>query len=58
MRDLDFIVVYAHSCVGGKLPLSECGPAWQMIIIVVLLLLAVSMLVALRFRSGTQPSRA
>ena len=54
MKDLDFILVYAQSCAGGKLPLSDCGPAWQMLVIAVLLLLAVSTLVALRLRSGMQ----
>lgn len=51
---MNFIVVYAQSCAGGKLPLSECGPAWQLLIIAMLLLLAISTLVVLRFRSGTQ----
>ena len=58
MKDLGFILSYAQSCAGGKLPLSECGPAWQMLVIAVLLLLAVSTLVALRLRSGVQPSNA
>ncbi len=54
MRELDFIVVYAQSCAAGKLPISDCGPAWQLLIIAVLLLLAISTLVVLRFRSGMQ----
>jgi hypothetical protein len=54
MRELDFIVVYAQSCASGKLPISDCGPAWQLLIIAVLLLLAISTLVVLRFRSGMQ----
>jgi hypothetical protein len=56
MRDLNFILAYAQSCASGKLPLSDCGPAWQMLVIAVLLLLAVSTLVALRMRSGMQAS--
>jgi len=56
MRELDFVVVYAQSCASGKLPISDCGPAWQMLVIAVLLVLAISTLVVLRFRSGTQTS--
>ena len=56
MGNLDFILTYVQSCANGKLSLSECGPAWQMLVIAVLLLLAVSTLVALRLRSGTQAS--
>jgi hypothetical protein len=51
MSNLDFVVKYLHSCAGGKLPLSDCGVVWQMLVIVVLLVLAVSTLVALRVRA-------
>ena len=47
-----------QSCAGGKLSLSDCGPAWQMLVIVVLLVLAVSTLVALRFVSRTRVGAA
>jgi len=56
MRDLNFILAYAQSCAGGKLPISDCGPAWQLLIIAVLLLLAISTLVVMRCRSGMQAS--
>ncbi len=56
MGNLNFILTFVQSCANGRLPLAECGPAWQMLIIVVLLVLAVSTLAALRFRSGMQPS--
>jgi hypothetical protein len=56
MRDLNFILAYAQSCAGGKLPLSDCGPAWQLLVIAVLLVLAVSTLAVLRLRSGMQAS--
>ena len=51
MGNLQFILTYLQSCAGGKLPLSDCGPAWQMLVIVVLLVLAVLTLIALRIRS-------
>lgn len=58
MGNVGFIVIYLESCAGGKLALSDCGPAWQMLVIVVLLLLAVSTLVALRLRSRSQEAGA
>lgn len=58
MGNLGFIINYFESCVGGKLALSDCGPAWQMLVIVVLLMLAIFTLAALRFRSRSQPTNA
>jgi hypothetical protein len=39
---------YIQACTSGQLPLSECGPVWQLAIIAVLLGLAVMTLVAVR----------
>jgi hypothetical protein len=58
MRNIDFILTYLQSCASGKVVLSDCGPAWQLLIIVVLLLLAVSTLLVLRFSSRAQPTKA
>lgn len=58
MGNLGFIMSYLQSCAGGKLALSDCGPAWQMLIIVVLLVLAVSTLIALRFVSRARTGAA
>ena len=58
MGNLGFVMTYVQSCAGGNLALSDCGPAWQMLVIVVLLLLAVSTLIALRFTSRSQPKNA
>jgi hypothetical protein len=48
MLGQNFVVGYVKVCTGGQLPLSECGPVWQLGIISVLLVLAVLMLVAVR----------
>lgn len=56
MGNLAFITTYLDSCVSGMLSLADCRPAWQMLVIVVLLLLAISTLAVLRFSSRSQPS--
>jgi len=57
MGDQNFIVGYVQACTSGPLPLSECGPVWQLGIIAALLVLAVLTLVALRVgRSLAAPS--
>ena len=58
MGNLAFIATYLDSCASGKLPLADCGPAWQMLVIVVLLVLAILTLAVLRLRSGAQASNA
>lgn len=51
MGNLAFLFNYVQSCTGGKLPSSECGAVWQLLIIAVLLVLAVSTLIVLRVRA-------
>lgn len=51
MGTQDFIVVYVQACTGGKLPLSECGPVWQLGVIAVLMVSAIAVLMALRMRA-------
>ena len=58
MGSFGFIVSYLQSCTGGKLAPSDCGPVWQMLVIIVLLVLAISTLIALRFYSRSQPENA
>jgi hypothetical protein len=48
MLSQNFVVGYVKVCTGGQLPLSECGPVWQLGIIATLLAFAVLTLVALR----------
>jgi hypothetical protein len=54
MGSLSFLTTYVHSCASGKLSLADCSAAWQMLVIVVLLVLAISTLVALRVRARFQ----
>jgi hypothetical protein len=56
MGNMGFLTSYLQSCASGKLGLSECSVAWQMLVIVALLVLAVSTLVALRVRARFQTS--
>lgn len=58
MSNLDFLLHYLNLCASGKLPLSECGAAWQLLVIAVLLVLAISTLAVLRLRSRGQASAA
>lgn len=51
MGDQLILEAYVHACTSGKLPLSECGPVWQLGIIAALLVCAVLALVVLRFHS-------
>jgi hypothetical protein len=51
MGNLGFLTSYLHSCASGKLAMADCSAAWQMLVIVVLLVLAVSTLIALRIRA-------
>jgi len=58
MGNLSFVVAYLQSCLGGKLAVSDCSSAWQMLIIAVLLVLAVVTLVVIRLRSRDETSNA
>lgn len=58
MGTQDFIVVYVQSCTGGKLPLGECGPVWQLGVIAVLLVSAIVALMALRLRANLQAAHS
>jgi len=51
MNDVNMVATYVQSCTGGKLALSDCGPVWQLGIIAVLLLSAITALIVLRIRS-------
>lgn len=50
MGNLSFLVSYVNSCTSGKLAIADCSVLWQLGVIVVLLLLAISTLVVLRIR--------
>lgn len=57
MGNQKFIEVYLQACASGKLPLSECGPAWQLGVIAVLLMSAIVALIALRMHSYSKSAR-
>jgi len=58
MGNLDFILNIMNQCISGKLPLSDCSAAWQLLVIAVLLVLAISTLAVLRLRARGQASAA
>jgi hypothetical protein len=57
MNSHNFIVSYMQYCTSGALTRSECGPMWQMMVIVTLLLLAIATLIVLRIYSAAARSR-
>jgi maltodextrin utilization protein YvdJ len=46
----NFIINYIQACTSGKLPFSECGPIWQMFVILAFLVAAIAVLLVLRMR--------
>lgn len=57
MTSKDFVLGYVTACTDGKLPLSDCGPVWQLGIIAGLLVAAVLSLVVLRALAHTKSAR-
>lgn len=51
MGSQSILETYVQACTSGRLPLSECGPVWQLGIIAGLLVCAVLALVILRLNS-------
>ena len=58
MGSQSILETYVQACTSGRLPLSECGPVWQLGIIAGLLVCAVLALVALRFHSRGKSAAA
>jgi hypothetical protein len=53
-----FVLNYVNACTTSKLPLSECGPVWQIGIIGFLLISAIAVLVVLRVRAYMQAGQS
>jgi hypothetical protein len=54
MGSQQFIIGYVEACANGRLPLSECGPVWQLGVIGLFLVFAILSLVVLRARAGAK----
>lgn len=54
MNNENFILNYVSACFSNQLPLSDCGPVWQMGVIAALLFLAVTTLVVINVRASPQ----
>jgi hypothetical protein len=57
MGGQQFIVGYVEACASGRLPLSECGPVWQLGVIGVFLVFAILSLIVLRTRAGARSAQ-
>ena len=51
MDNLSFLTTYVHSCASGKLAIADCSVVWQMLVIVMLLVAAISTLVVMRVKA-------
>lgn len=51
MGNLNFLLNYIQSCVGGRLQAADCGVVWQLGIILALVVLMVLTLVVMRLRA-------
>jgi hypothetical protein len=51
MNGNSFVWSYLQMCGTGKLPLSDCGPVWQIGIIAVILTSAIALLIVLRIQT-------
>lgn len=58
MTSKALVLGYVTACTGGKLPLSDCGPVWQLGIIAGLLVAAVLSLLVLRAHAHIKSARA
>jgi hypothetical protein len=58
MSNLNFLLTYVQSCLGGKLGPSDCGPVWHLLIIVTLIVLMAGTLAVLRLRARGQTGAA
>jgi hypothetical protein len=47
------LIDYVEGCAKGAIGISECGPVWQLGVIVGLLVVATVALCAMRLRAGT-----
>jgi len=52
MNNNNFVIHYVQACSSNQLPISDCGPVWQLGIIAVLLVMAVTSLLIMGFRRG------
>jgi hypothetical protein len=51
MGDRGIVIEYVRSCTAGSLGMSDCGPVWQLGIIVAFLVVAIATLLVLRLRA-------
>jgi hypothetical protein len=54
MGDRGIVIEYVRSCTAGSLGMSDCGPVWQLGIIVAFLVVAIATLLVLRLRAAAR----
>ncbi len=57
MSSWNSIWIYMQMCATGKLTVPECEPVWQLGIIGVFLMSAVTLLIVLRIRAYAKPAQ-
>ena len=57
MTNQAFVISYIKSCASGTLKMGECGPVWQVAVILALLTAAIGALVFLRLVAGRRLRR-
>jgi hypothetical protein len=58
MTTRNFLLNYLEACANGGLGPAECGPMWQLGVIAALLVVAITVLLVLRWRARSQPRQA
>jgi hypothetical protein len=57
MPNLEFVFKYVQYCTGGA-PMGDCGPVWSLVLILILLIIAVTALLVMRFRGPQTAEKA
>ena len=58
MTTTSFLINYVYGCSTGALKMGDCGPVWQMAVIITLLIAAIGALVVMRLAAARQLSTA
>jgi hypothetical protein len=58
MTTAAFLFEYLHACANGTLKIDDCGPVWQLGVILTLLVAATGVLIFLRLVAGHRVRKA
>jgi hypothetical protein len=54
MKSQDFLISYINGCATGAVKIGECGPVWQLGVILTLLAVAVGALIVMRLMAASR----